>query len=211
MLNVLISLTSFLGIIAIIIQFYYSLNRKLAQGFSVIYATNNFFSYFTILTNSVIAILLASYVFFPNSKVSLWFKKTINNSAILLNIFIVSFIYYTLLNSRDLQGLEIVATHILHGFVPLVYLVLWFFVFRKGDLKFSSSIKWLKVPYIYFIYILIRGEILNVYPYFFINVNQYGYPRVLLFSIGILFIFFVIGLGIVIMDQKIKPRVVIKS
>lgn len=200
----LVSITASLGFIALSIQCYLSVTRKLAQGFSLLYATNHFFSFFTILTNLTVAVLLASYILFPDSKLTRWFKKTTNSAAIGVYILIVGIIYYALLLKSDTQyGLGYVATHILHGYIPLAYLALWFFKFRNGDLKFKDSVKWLLFPIIYFVYLLIRGVFLGVYPYFFMNVSQYGYSQVLLFSLGILTVFLLVGSLLVMLDQKI--------
>lgn len=206
-MKILVLLTSVLGFIGLAIQFYFSIPRRLAQGHSIAYAVNYYFSYFTILTNTFIAILLFCYVLSPDSKLSLWFKKTSNNAAIALYIFIVSLIYYTLLlNNHPLEFYESMATHILHAIVPTAYLLLWFFRLRKGNLKYTDSLKWIAFPLVYFIYILIRGAIVDAYPYFFINVTKLGYPIVLLYAAGILLIFLIVGLSIVALDQKIKIK-----
>ncbi len=206
-MNLIVLITAVLGAIGIGIQFYFSFTRKLEQGFSVLYATNHFFSFFTIIINTGVAVLLLAYYFFPESKLSRWFKNTTNSAAVALYILIVSLIYYTILmNSRPLLPIEMVATHILHGYVPLAYLGLWFFKFRNGDLKYSDSFKWVLFPLGYFIYILLRGAVIDAYPYFFVNVAQIGYPMVLLYAVGILTVFLISGLSLVVIDRRIKLK-----
>lgn len=204
-MNSVVFATAVLGLAGVSIQFYFSLTRKLEQGFSVLYATNHFFSFFTIITNTSVAVLLLAYVLFPSSRLTVWFKKTSNNGAIGLYVLIVSIIYYTiLLNNHELKPLEMLATHILHGYVPLTYLLLWFYRFRKGDLRYKDSLRWILFPLVYFIYILIRGAILDAYPYFFVNVNKIGYPMVLLYATCILAVFLFCGLSLVAIDRKVK-------
>lgn len=206
-MNLIVLITAVLGAIGIGIQFYFSFTRKLEQGFSVLYAANHFFSFFTIIINTGVAVLLLAYYFFPESKLSRWFKNTANSAAVALYILIVSLIYYTILmNSRPLLAIEMVATHILHGYVPLAYLGLWFFKFRNGDLKYSDSFKWVLFPLGYFIYILLRGAVIDAYPYFFVNVAQIGYPMVLLYAVGILTVFLISGLSLVVIDRRIKLK-----
>ena len=204
-MNSVVLVTAVLGVIGVGIQFYFSFTAKLTQGFSVLYAANHYFSFFTAIVNTSIAVLLLAYYFYPESKLSKWFKKTTNNTAIAVYIMIVSLIYYTLLlNNKPLLPAEMVATHILHGYVPLAYLGLWFFRFRNGDLNYSDSFRWVLFPLLYFIYLLIRGAVLDAYPYFFVNVVKLGYPMVLLYAVGILGVFLISGLSLVVIDRRIK-------
>ena len=204
-MNLLVLITAILGVIGVGIQFYFSFTTKLEQGFSVLYAANHYFSFFTAIVNTSIAVLLLAYYFYPASKLSRWFRKTTNNTAIAVYIMIVSLIYYTLLlNNKPLVPAEMVATHILHGYVPLAYLGLWFFRFRNGDLNYSDSFRWVLFPLAYFIYLLIRGAVLDAYPYFFVNVAKLGYPMVLLYAVGILGVFLISGLSLVVIDRRIK-------
>ena len=206
-MNLLVLVTATLGVIGVGIQFYFSFTAKLEQGFSVLYAVNHYFSFFTAIINSSIAVLLLAYYFFPDSKLSRWFKKTTNNTAIAVYILIVSLIYYTLLlNNKPLLPVEMVATHILHGFVPLAYLGLWFFRFRNGDLNYSDSFRWVLFPLVYFIYLLIRGAVIDAYPYFFVNVSKIGYPMALLYAVCILGVFLISGLSLVVIDRRIKLK-----
>lgn len=204
-MNSVVLSTAILGVIGVGIQFYFSFTGKLEQGFSVLYATNHYFSFFTAIVNTSIAVLLLAYYFYPDSKLSQWFKNTKNNSALAVYILIVSLIYYTLLMGNSPRApAELVATHILHGYVPLAYLGLWFFKFRKGDLNYSDTFKWVLFPLFYFIYLLIRGAVIDAYPYFFINVSKLGFPMVMLYAVGILGVFLISGLSLVMIDRKIK-------
>jgi hypothetical protein len=201
--NLIISITSIFGFIAICIQFYFSFNRHMDEGRSVVYAVNHFFSYFTILTNSIVAIFLASTVFFKNSKMSSWFLKPAVNGGICLYILVVGIIYYVLLNNtwKPLGG-EYFASHTLHGFVPTMYAVIWYKYLRTSTLKISDSLKWLIFPSVYFVYLLIRGPIVQKYPYFFVDPTKIGYAGVTAYSIGILLFFYSLGALIVLVDRK---------
>lgn len=206
-MNLLVLLTAMLGVIGVSIQFYFSFTAKLEQGFSVLYAANHYFSFFTAIINTSIAVLLGAYYFYPDSKLSCWFKKSTNNTAVAVYIMIVSLIYYTLLlNNKPLVLAELVATHILHGYVPLAYLGLWFFRFRNGDLNYSDSFKWVLFPLFYFIYLLIRGAVIDSYPYFFVNVSKLGFPVVMLYAVCILGVFLISGLSLVVIDRRIKLK-----
>lgn len=204
--KLVISTTSILGFLAIIIQFYYSFNRHMEEGRSVIYAVNHFFSYFTILTNTIVAMLLAALVYFKNSKLSLWFTKPAVNGAICLYILIVGIIYYVLLNNTwKPLGPEYFATHTLHGFVPVAYAFIWYKYLRSSVLKYSDALKWLIFPFTYFVYLIIRGQVVQKYPYFFVDPTKIGFNGVAMYSVAILFFFWALGLLLVLLDQK-RPR-----
>lgn len=201
--NLIILVTSFFGFMAIGIQFYYSFNRHMADGRSVLYAVNHFFSYFTILTNTIVAVLLSSAVYFRTSKWSLWFLKPAVNGAVCLYILIVGIIYYVLLNNTWKPiGAEYFASHTLHGFVPTMYAIIWYKYLRSSVLKYSDALKWLMFPAVYFVYLLIRGQIIGKYPYFFVDPTKIGLGGVVIYSLGILVFFFGLGSLLVLLDRK---------
>lgn len=197
--------TAIAGFSGVGIQFYFTLMRKLAEGHSVLYSVNHFYSYFTIITNTLLAVLLAGLVMFPKSRLSLWFQKSSVNGAMALYILIVGMIYYALLHNPDKPfSFEVVATHLLHGFVPSAYFMLWFFNFRQLDLKYRDTLKWLLFPLVYFIYVVARGEFIGKYPYFFIDIGKYGYLQVSLNALGVLMVFLVLGAILVFFDRNFK-------
>lgn len=199
-----VSLTALLGFVGLLIQGCFSVSRRLEQGHSFVYGLQHFFSYFSILTNLSVAVLLAGYVLFPESRLTRWFRQSANNAAILLYIVIVGLIFYALLyNYSRSTGWDLLGTHLIHGFVPIAYFLLWLSYFRKGDLQYRLSLKWLAAVLVYFVYVLIRGHFLNVYPYFFVNVERLGYGGVGLYAVGIALFFILVGLLIIVVDKKI--------
>lgn len=206
MYNFFLKLTALMGSLGVSTQFYFTLMRKLSEGHSVLYAINHFYSYFTIITNTALAVFLISLGWFPNSRMSRWFNRKSVVGGFALYIAIVGIIYYALLYNpnKPFSG-EIIATHILHGYMPPAFLLLWFLVFRKHNLKYIQAIQWLVYPALYFAYVLLRGSFLNKYPYFFLDVEKYGYEKVLVNASGVLMIFLIIGSVIVYIDNRIKP------
>ena len=196
------------GAIATFIQLSYSLSYKLTDGYSVLYGINHFYSYFTCLINTLVFTCLFCYSIFPNSRFTRWFMRPASNGGVLLYILIVGIIFYILLYSTNTaRGWDLLATHVVHGLVPVSYFLLWFFYFRSGALKFLHCLEWLMVPGLYFVYILGRGELLLVYPYFFLNAAKYGYGQVTLNAVGILCFFLVMGAALVYIDKKTPLRI----
>jgi hypothetical protein len=201
--TLIISTTSILGFLAIAIQFYFSFNRHIADGRSVVYAINHFFSYFTIINNTIVVLFLFSAIYCKNSKLAVWFLKPAVNGGICLYILIVGIIYYVLLNNTwKPLGAEYFATHTLHGFVPTMYAFIWYKYLRASVLKYSDALKWLIFPTVYFFYLLVRGQIIEKYPYFFVDPTKIGYGGVVIYSVGILVFFFILGSLLVLLDKK---------
>lgn len=197
-----ISLTALLGFLGVGVQFVFSVSRRMEEGHSFLYGVQYFFSYFSILSSTAVAVLLGSYVLFPESRLSRWFQRSAVNAGVALYILIVGMIFYLLLYKPGEFGLSQIATHIIHGFLPIAYFLIWLLTFRKGDLRYGHSLQWLSAVLVYFVYILLRGYFQGVYPYFFVDVNKYGYGGVSLYALGISLIFLLVGLLIIVIDRR---------
>ncbi len=201
--NKFIFLSSLIGFLGFSIQLYFSVTRKLDEGFSLLYALNHFLSYFTIIINLSLSVLLYFYSVHPELSVSKWFKKSLVNGAVCLYILIVGIIFYGLLfKDTKAVGIEALASHLLHAFTPLAYLYFWFFQFRDSTLKYSDSLRWLTVPIAYFGYLMIRGQIIGKYPYFFVDVEKFGIATVGLFAVAILSFFVLMGCALIYIDRR---------
>jgi hypothetical protein len=136
-----------------------------------------FISFFTILTNTLVAICFTSLTLSSDSR----FKKTSLITAITVYITIVGIVYNLLLRQIwDPQGLQKVVDELLHTVVP-VLCIIYFIVFVPGEkLPWKSAFAWLIYPLVYSIYTLIRGAIVTEYPYPFIDVSILGYGQALI-------------------------------
>lgn len=201
--NKFVFISSLIGFLGFSIQMYFSVTRKLDEGFSLFYSLNHFLSYFTIIINLSFSMLLYFYSAHPEISVSRWFKKSAVNGAMCVYILIVGLIFYGLLfKDSKAQGLELLATHLLHAYTPLAYLYLWYFYFRDSSLKYSDSLRWLGVPVIYFVYVIIRGQLIGKYPYFFVDIEKFGIATVGLFAAAILSFFVLVGCLLIFIDRR---------
>jgi hypothetical protein len=80
-------------------------------------------------------------------------------------------------------------------------MIYWWFCVPKGTLHWNNVWTWLLYPLIYFIYALIRGEVVGTYPYPFIEVDRLGYSQVLVNAVMVLVGFVVISLVLVAVDR----------
>lgn len=190
--NVLPALISVIGWFAVFLQFYLIIENRVASvGETVI----RFFSFFTILTNILVAICFTTLWLKPKNKWELFFLNNKTQTAITLYIVIVGLVYNLILRFLWAPaGLQKIADEILHSVIPLLVLLFWFLFTYKKNLVFRDILPWLLYPFLYLVYILIRGHFYNFYPYPFIDVNQLGYKTVLMNSFFMVLAFLIIGI-----------------
>lgn len=192
-----------LGSVGLIFQFYLILNNiNQSIGFTIV----NYFSYFTILTNLLITVFHFS-MLFEKSKPAIWFNQPGKKTALTLYIVIVGFIYQVILRWMwSPQGLAMITDEILHSITPLYFLIGWLLLFEKTKLKWSVLFPWLIYPLCYLIYTIIRGSLVNWYPYPFINVSEIGYSQTFINSAGVTLVFVLFGLLFILTDNKIAKQ-----
>lgn len=156
-----------------------------------------YISFFTILTNLLVAVAFTTRFAAPTNKVDVFFFKPATFTAITLYILVVGLVYNVLL--RPLwhpKGLQLLADNLLHVVTPLLCLLYWLLYYRKSTLRWQGVFAWLWYPGIYLVYILVSGALVNEYPYPFIDVSQIGYPKTFINSAAMLVFF--IGLGLLL-------------
>lgn len=147
-----------------------------------------FFSFFTILTNLIVAIY---FTYQALQKKSLKNEHSGMLTAITLYIAIVGLVYQVILRSTwNPIGLQKLADELLHSIIPLLTLLYWYLYENKKNLQYRLIVQWALYPLGYLFLILIRGQISNFYPYSFVNVTELGFSKVLINScwISVLFI-----------------------
>ncbi len=156
-----------------------------------------YFSYFTILSN----LLVASSLTFVNHR---YFATNFTHGAITVYITIVSLVYILFLHDLwNPQGWHLIADILLHYVIPTLYVLHWGFAVDKGDFEWFDSVRWLKFPFIYLLYVIVRGFLTEVYPYPFLDVGQLGFLFVIrnIFIVGAAFWF--VGMVVVGIDKAI--------
>lgn len=156
-----------------------------------------FFSYFTILTNLIVAIFFSMQMLKKN-QTNHFFLLSETSLSVTVYILVVGLIYQFILSKLyHPQGLNLLADNIIHGFTPIATLIFWLFYESRRKIRFATILYWLLYPLIYLVYTLFRGSIIQFYPYPFVDIIKYGMPQVLInsFFVMLLFLFLFIGLG----------------
>lgn len=140
----------------------------------------NFFSFFTIQSNLLVALLLMTvgiYVLLGKSGRSVAYLR----GALTLYMTMTGIIYVLLLSGYE-QGLQttIPAVNIvLHYIMPVVVLLDWLIFPPQKRLLFQKALAWLVYPILYLAYSLVRGIFVGWYPYPFIDPVTSGWPNLI--------------------------------
>ena len=189
--------------LAVLLQIALAVRTVTAAGQSPFVGVINTLSYFTILTNLIVAIVSTASALRNASDVSDTFLTSPSTmSAVAVYISIVGLTYSLLLRSIwDPTGLSLVLDVALHDITPIFYVLFWLFFVPKGTLRWSHPIYWLIYPVLYVLYSLIRGAITGRYPYYFVDVTLLGYPKALLNTVLLLIGFWIVSLIVIAIDR----------
>ena len=182
---------------AVILQLYLQIvNRKTEVSEAII----RFFSYFTILTNIMVAVCFSS-LSWQQGKAFRFFNKPGVTTAVTVYIVIVGLVYNLILRSLWApEGLQLLVDNLLHSVTPLLTLIYWFVYTSTKEINWKEPVAWMLYPLFYLIYVMIRGSFSDFYPYFFIDVSKLGYStaftNAVYVTLAFLFVsYLLIGLG----------------
>ena len=202
-----VAVAALLGWSGLSIQLYLILYSRWTLEASLIGGLVSFFSYFTVLSNTLVATVLTCEWTSRESAARRWFLQPWVSSAITISIAVVGLAYSVLL--RHLwhpEGWQFLADELMHDIVPLLFLAYWWVCVPKGTLRLRHIGLWVIYPLLYFAYVLWRGHVLAVYPYPFIDVDKLGYPQVFVNAGGLLAGFVVIALIVIGLDRWLGRR-----
>ncbi len=153
-----------------------------------------FISYFTILTNMMVATYFTSRLVGRENRLRRFFSTASSSTAIVVYITVVGLVYQVLLRHLwSPEGWQLVADELLHSVIPLFTIVFWWVVPEKRDVRWKSIFSWLVYPVCYLIFILIRGRLSGFYPYPFVDAGALGYEAVTYNSLGLLLAFIILA------------------
>ncbi len=174
---------------AVILQLYLIIENRTV---SIPETLLRFFTFFTILSNILVATCFTVLALKPGFGSSNFFSRASVLSAVTVYIAIVGTVYQLVLRPLwDPQGLQKIVDELLHSFTPPYFLLFWLLYVPKLTLQWQNIFPWLLFPLCYLIIILLRGAVADYYPYPFVNVAQLGYGKVLL-NCGIMLMAFLL-------------------
>lgn len=166
-----------LGWAAIVIQFWLMMQNSIT---SKLETTVRFFSFFTILTNILVALFFTLQVFkilkLLNDR-----REAQGLSPITVYITVVGLVYQILLrHTWSPTGIQMIVDETLHSVIPVLTIIYWYLYESKSKLHYNQIPRWMLFPLTYLIYILVRGNYSGFYPYPFVNVTNLGLQNVLI-------------------------------
>lgn len=132
-------------------------------------------------------------------------------------ILITTLVYNLLLNShRSLFSyFADVKNALQHLILPVMFVLDWFFFYRRGTAKPRHALLTVLPPMIYAIYTVVRAAIIKaagiptmiLYPYFFLNLDRLGWNGFSLWMAILLAGILALSYGLYALDRLLRPKV----
>lgn len=169
---------------------------------------DQYFSYFTILSNILITVVFLSFgLTGMKSALKYRFISAVYGPAVLY-MSITGFVFWTLLHggAGHVQLLPWV-NMVLHGVTPIAAFLGWILFPHKAKFSYDQAYKWVIFPLAFLFYTLIRGPIVHWYPYVILNpATAGGYVGVAKYSLCILAGAYVGALLLILLNNKLVRK-----
>lgn len=170
---------------ALVLQFSLSIPARMATGDSLIGAVVFFFSFFTILTNMMVAAVYLSVI--TEWRWLGWWRTEWVRGMCAGAITVVMLVYHFVLSGLVRQEFWfLIADRMLHYLDPVYYVLWWLICQKHGGLRWGELPKMLVYPLCYLIWAMGRGAVVGDYPYPFLAADTLGYGQVALNCAGVL-------------------------
>ncbi|MFM7065386.1 MAG: Pr6Pr family membrane protein [Gammaproteobacteria bacterium] len=172
---------------SLLTQLWLTTTHEMAAGNGFAWGLVVYFGYFTLLTNGYCALVATSFAL-GNRLSSGWdrWRRPWVVTGAMAAIVVVGSVYYLLLRHQfHPQGLNWVVDRCFHYVMPVAFVAFWWRTVPRGALQWSHLPPMMAYPSAYLGYLMVRGEAIGQYPYFFVDVARLGYPQVLLNATGI--------------------------
>lgn len=164
----------------------------------------NFFSFFTIWSNILVGVVAATLAVDPHRDGRLW--RVLHLDAVLM-ITVTGIVHLVALRPiSDLTGAHAVTDNLLHVAVPLGGLVGWLLFAPRPRIDRPTVLWGLAIPVVWLVFTMVRGEIVEWYPYPFIDVNEIGYPRTLINVAVVAVLFLMLGAAASQLERWLRTR-----
>jgi hypothetical protein len=160
-------------------------------------------SYFTIWSNIVVAIVLTMLwrkpeIFERNNSSGTKWRALRLDSILMITI---TGIVYNLLLAEPKTGIDFVSNLFIHIVTPAVTLLVFLITGPRGLLRPSIVLYSMIVPIVWATFAIVRGIVLNTYPYPFFDVSAHGLPYVLGFVGQIMAFALILAFGLLGFDR----------
>ncbi|MFD9549633.1 Pr6Pr family membrane protein [Nocardia salmonicida] len=157
------------------------------------FSLTDYLSYFTIESNILSAVvLLVGGLLAPQGP-----RWQLVRGATALYMLITMVVYAVLLADVDVRLNDPWINDVLHRILPLVLVLDWLLVAMPQRLRPSPKLigLWLVFPLVYGVYSLIRGAVVEWYPYPFLDPRQQGYVSLVIGLVVLTLVFVVLAVA----------------
>ena len=157
----------------------------------------NYFSYFTIDSNLIAAaVLLVGAAGLPATRTPGW---VLVRGAAVVYMSVTGIVFTLLLSNTDVDTAIPWVNTVVHELIPLVVVADWLLDPPATRLTLRQGLLWLSFPIVWIVYTMIRGALVDRYPYPFLDPANGGYATVAVYCVGILVVMAVVaGLTVVL-------------
>lgn len=171
----------------------------------------NYFSFFTVLSNIIVAAATGLLAANPD-RASTLFRALRLNGVVAIAVTGVVF-HLTLAELQELTGWDWLADFLLHTASPILCVAGWLLFGPRGQVNRPIVLLAVVPPVIWIVYALVRGAYVDdrfgndYYPYPFMNVQEHGYPIVLGNVTLVAILFLALSFGLLALDRRLGgPR-----
>ena len=195
-----------IGWFAVISQFILMIENRTT---SIMEMAIRFFSFFTILTNTLVSAYFTYRVFDKKKSPKSIFNQPSSLTAIAVYITVVGIVYQVALRHIwQPTGFQMIVDELLHTLIPTLVICYWVLYEQKSRLEWKWIPGFLLYPLFYLAFILLRGEFSGFYPYPFVNVIELGWFQSLINIVVLLGVFvflslIFIGVGKLTIKKKV--------
>ena len=176
-----------------------------AIGQAPIETVLRFFSFFTILTNIIVAAVLSGQA--AGERGPAWLRNPGLMAGSVVWIIAVGLVYTLVLRHNwNPQGWLKVADILLHDVMPTLYPLYWLGTAARIRLPWRLAFIWLAWPAAYALWALARGAASGFYPYPFLDIPVIGYALALRNAVILLLLFLLLGVGVVSLSRLLANR-----
>ncbi len=157
----------------------------------------NYFGYFTIDSNLIATgVLIAGAL---NRKRTSTPRLDVVRGGAVVYMSITGIVFTLLLSNTDVDTAIPWVNSVVHELMPLVMLADWLTTPPAARLRLRQGLSWLSFPLVWIVYTIIRGAIVNQYPYPFLNPANGGYASVAVYCVAILVAMVVVSSLVVVL------------
>jgi len=165
-----------LGFVAVLFQFLHLVQNVPGAK------AGNYFSYFTIESNIIAFVTLATAGWYAwKGSSPRWLELL--RAAATVYMTITGITYSLLLSDVDVNTPIPWINVVLHYTIPTVMVIDWLVDLPRTRIPVRTSLVWLSFPMLYLAYSLVRGPIVDWYPYPFLDPRAAGYGTVAVMSV----------------------------